>query len=367
MWSSMGLRGVIVRALASVLVGVITLFVADRALGVVAGPVVKPVNAMGLTSGISEAGTHLRPGFRGTYRNAEFAIDIAVNAQGLRGPDIVSPKPAGTYRVVALGDSFTFGQGVQYEQAWPELVERRLGPPVEVVNAGWSAGSPGGYDRYLGSYGMRFEPDLVVVAVFVGNDVVEDLAERETADRPIEQVEFASRYITNLQVRVGVVGAFREVVDTALPNLYELATVAVVKAQYALGAHRTHFDYILADDEPAEIAAGWTRTLGMLGAIRDRAASRGARFGVVVIPFYDQVAGTRYGPGYTVDRPQRRIATHCAQQRIPCLDLLPAMRASPNASALYYLKDGHWTPRGQEVAATAIADWLVRERLVPVP
>jgi lysophospholipase L1-like esterase len=356
---------VIARVFVSALVAVVTLIVVDRAIGLFNGPVVKPVNAMGLTSGISEAGTHLRPGFRGEYRNAEYRISIAINAQGLRGPDIVSPKPTGTYRVLAVGDSFTFGQGVQYEQAWPEVVERRFGRSVEVVNAGWSAGSPVGYDRYLASHGMRYEPDLVLVALFVGNDVVEDLAERQAGDRPIDQVEYASRYITNLQVRIGPVGALRELADTLLPNLYELATVAVVKIQYALGAHRTHFDYVLADDEPAELTEGWAQTLRTLGGIADRATARGARFGVVLIPFYDQVAGTPYGRGFTVDRPQRRILASCGERALLCLDLLPALRGSGDPRELYYLKDGHWTVRGHEVAAEAISAWLARHGLGP--
>jgi hypothetical protein len=343
-----------------------TLWVTDRAIGIVYGPILKPVNDMGLTSTLSDAGTYLRPGFVGRFRTGEYSISISINAQGLRGPD-VAPSAAGRYRIIALGDSFTFGQGVEYDQAWPELLARRAGPSVQVINAGWSASSPLGYERYLAARGLAFDPDLILVAVFVGNDVVDDLAELHAGPRPIDQIEYESQYLTNLQLRFGPIGAIRQVVDDQLPNLYELGTVALVRAQYALGSHRTHFDYVLADAGSPDIEAGWETTLAALSRIASLADSRGAKFGVVVIPFYDQVAPTSFPVGFTKDLPQQRIARYCAQRGLHCLDLLPALAAAGDPASLYYLKDGHWTSRGQTIASDAIGAWLAREALIPAP
>lgn len=346
---------------------VLTLLVADRAIGWARGPVVKPVDAMGLTTGVSEAGTYLRPGFDGRYSNAEFSISIHVSSLGLRGPEIPVRKPAGEYRVLALGDSFTFGQGVEYDQAWPALVERRLGAPVRVVNAGWAAGSPLGYERYLGSRGFQLEPDLVIVAVFVGNDVVEDMAERYAGPEAVDRIEYESRYVTNLRVRVGPVGAIRQLFDDLLPNVYELSTLAIVKAQYLFGSHRGLFDYVLADASDPELAAGWADTFATLARLDGAVASRGGRLGIVVIPFYDQVAPTAFGPGLTRELPQRRIMSFCGERGIPCLDLLPVLERSGDPASLYFIKDGHWTPRGHQAAAAAIDGWLREQRLVPLP
>lgn len=360
----LAVTGLLIRAVVAVSVGLLTLFAVDRAFGAINGPVVKPVNAMGLTTGISEAGTHLRPGFEGRYRNAEYSISIAVNSRGLRGPEIAYPKAAGIYRILALGDSFTFGQGVEFDDAWPEMLEARTGPGTEVLNAGWAAGSPIGHLRFLTDSGPELDADLVLVAVFVGNDVVEDLAERNAGQDPIERIEFEARYIENLQLRVGAVGRVRDFLDAAFPNLYELATLAVVKTQYLLGGHRSHFDYVLAEDEGPELSEGWMATLAALRDIDRAAGSLGARSGVVIIPFYDQVAGTSFGAGYEVDRPQRRILAHCERAGLDCLDLLPTLRSAGPAAELYYLKDGHWTVKGHEIASAAIAEWLRERRLL---
>ena len=54
------------------------------------------------------------------------------------------------------------------------MLERRLrserGPDIEVVNAGTGAWDPFQYAQYFEHYGYRFEPDLIVIGFFVGND-----------------------------------------------------------------------------------------------------------------------------------------------------------------------------------------------------
>jgi hypothetical protein len=67
------------------------------------------------------------PGSRFQVRDAEYSVEYAINEHGLR--DARShpvPKPPGTTRVLLLGDSFTFGQGVNYHDTWAAVAERRL-------------------------------------------------------------------------------------------------------------------------------------------------------------------------------------------------------------------------------------------------
>jgi lysophospholipase L1-like esterase len=62
-----------------------------------------------------------------------------INADGYRGPLRARTKPAGVVRVVALGDSSTFGMGVPYEDTWCAQLEVQLaaaGVAAEVIDAG---------------------------------------------------------------------------------------------------------------------------------------------------------------------------------------------------------------------------------------
>lgn len=83
--------------------------------------------------------------------------------------DYKTEKPADVYRIIALGDSFTFGMYTDTDKAWPFVLETKLNSSVcsknkkfEVINLG-----VGGYDsRYeverMKKRGLKYDPDLVV-------------------------------------------------------------------------------------------------------------------------------------------------------------------------------------------------------------
>lgn len=58
------------------------------------------------------------------------------NADGMRTLGKYPPKPAGVFRILAVGDSLTYGAGVAAEEAWPAVLGRLLGPGFEVLNLG---------------------------------------------------------------------------------------------------------------------------------------------------------------------------------------------------------------------------------------
>jgi len=351
-----------------------SLWLADRAIGLVHGPVVRPVNQLGMEGAPNEVGTLLRPGFTGAYATMEYSTRVRVNSLGLRGGETALRKPDGTFRILALGDSFTFGQGVEEWQTWPSVLQERASAAnghLDVINGGFTGLSPSGYLRYLRVRGLQLDPDLVIVQVFVGNDVVDELLDEDASLTGAERIAFESHYLAGLPLAAvgrsreqGPLGAVRRTVDDLVPNLYDLVTLSVVKTQYMLGAHRMQFDYILAEETP-DLEHGWQRLLAALEATVRLAEGDGRRAIAIVIPFYDQVAPSSIQAGLERDRPQRRIMAFCGAQRLTCIDLLPALRAAGDPRELYYLQDGHLTPRGQETVAIAVLDRLKREGLIP--
>ena len=102
------------------------------------------------------------------------ARGIHVNSRGLRGAETASFPAPGVVRLACLGDSHTFGWGVEDDQAFPTLLDAGLagdGVPVECVNAG----APGYSSRQVGIMLERVVlPDLhpqVVLLAFGHNDV----------------------------------------------------------------------------------------------------------------------------------------------------------------------------------------------------
>ena len=106
---------------------------------------------------------------RRRYFGADGRIDYRINNLGLRGGHVAVPKPPGIRRILCLGDSFTFGEGVREDDAWPQQLGRGLGPGTQVINAGIQ-----GYDldaemAYLFLYGRKLAPDVVIIAFFMND------------------------------------------------------------------------------------------------------------------------------------------------------------------------------------------------------
>ena len=101
---------------------------------------------------------------------------VSTNSFGHRDREIPVEKPPRGFRVLAIGDSVTFGHGVRAEQTWPEALERQLAARfpelrVEVVNTAVPGNSP--FQEYHDlRRALVFEPDAVVIQ-FVLNDLVE--------------------------------------------------------------------------------------------------------------------------------------------------------------------------------------------------
>ena len=99
-------------------------------------------------------------------------IEIRRNNCGFR-EDAETPvaKPDGTYRILVLGDSHTDGFCLNSE-SFSNCLEANLPlpPRIDVINAGQVAFSP--YQEWwlYENVGRHFAPDLIVVAIYGGND-----------------------------------------------------------------------------------------------------------------------------------------------------------------------------------------------------
>lgn len=113
----------------------------------------------------------LRPAVDTCFEGAHITVD----PRGVRrSTNLETPKPEGTFRVLALGDSNAFGWAIPEEATVAAQLEEALGSlaqaPVEVVNAGVPGYSAYQEAAWLDAYASDFEPDCVIV-LFVANDM----------------------------------------------------------------------------------------------------------------------------------------------------------------------------------------------------
>ena len=142
---------------------VISLWVCEfflRASSVLPSPVVP--SHVGMFD--SELGWTLRPNVRASNEVLGYPVLYETNSQGLRDEEHPYERTKGKFRIVLLGDSRTFGFGVNIEDHFSKLLEKDL-PGVEVVNLGVSGYGVDQMLLRLKKDGLKYSPDLVVVYV----------------------------------------------------------------------------------------------------------------------------------------------------------------------------------------------------------
>ena len=100
---------------------------------------------------------------------------LTTSDAGHRGRDVESPKPASVYRIVGIGDSYMFGQGVSDDETYLArltdpangFLSGRLAEPVNLAVPGFNTVME---VEMLRARAATLEPDLVLIEI-VGNDL----------------------------------------------------------------------------------------------------------------------------------------------------------------------------------------------------
>ncbi len=317
--------------------------------------IVSPQRSMGIcvNEWDREAGTRLIPGLTGKLSCPEYSIDIAINSKGLRDREFPYEKPAGTRRVLCLGDSFTFGYGVEAGETFAKLLERALddsaagGARWEVLNAGiGSTGTAHQLARYE-SDGRRYSPDIVVVCFCPANDFFDNISsglytiESDTLVRH-DAVRTRAR---GIQRFTRFVPGYRYL--SSRSHLLNLVRYRVAAMNY----HELNRQVSQSAKPDSVVARHNEMTRRLLDAFERSCGRAGSEFVVMFMP-----------PPRTGDaaRWTAEMIAHCETRGIDVLDLAPPFEAARQEGIqTYYRFEGHWNATGHEVAARALHDYLV--------
>jgi len=100
--------------------------------------------------------------------------NISINSDGFRGPEYPTTKPAGTFRIIMLGDSETFSYMLAQNETLAVQLENLLNknsPSIhyEVFNFGVEGYSTFQEMEMLKTKGLKYNPDLIILN-YVLND-----------------------------------------------------------------------------------------------------------------------------------------------------------------------------------------------------
>ena len=200
--------------------------------------------------------------------------------------------------------------------------------------------------------GLSLEPDLVVQAFFIGNDIYDDLASSETEltfQHPLKK------------------GGVRTLLAQSVFIQWIFTKISSVKYfdQFLFDAGLRYADRgIFLKDMPETEKKAWNRSLETLSDTRDILREMDIAYRVAIIPTSDQV---RYGSYRNVNEDYRRpndiLARFFSENEIIYLDLLPIFQQVPLKYELYYSRDLHWTATGHRIVAAKLATWIAQYQM----
>jgi lysophospholipase L1-like esterase len=313
-----------------------------------------------------------------------------INALGLRGSMPAIPKPAGTLRILAIGDSLTFGWGVNDDETYPArlealLRERFTRRQVEVVNGGVVAYDLRNAARLLRYFAPALEPDVVLVGVFWNDLPYEDVtldgsrldtgtvsAFRDRSGRASSDVPISSAVTSVRDTMTGpqAIGPPRPTskpfhLSSQTPPLRRLlrssrllfalrhAWLSAIEPT-AAAANQVQWERALLEGRSsAAIDAAWEDVRRTLAEIASIGEAAGFPVALVTMPIRAQVE-TRYPNA----RYQTRVREIGRSLGVFVIDPLPRLVAHAGEGLFIPYDRMHLVARGNELMAEAVAEAL---------
>jgi len=271
-----------------------------------------------------------------------------LNALGFRelppGPDGTDP---GVRRILVLGDSFTFGDGVRRgEDRFTDLIEARLnreagsGERYHVYNAGVSGSRPAGWLRDFRKLRPSYRADLVLAVFFLrdGTDLCTSLRCHVQTIRAIK-ARYAERFGQGWSYLAKLFYGWRIRSDFA-----EEFRGQVVRAYLGSEAER----------------ATWTTQSAALRALAERVQRSGSELHLVVFPMLLDL------DDYPFQAVEDEILRVAREAGIPAISLLDGFRGQDARALWVAANDQHPNERGHRIAANTLYPY-VRDTLRKEP
>ncbi len=340
-----------------------------------------------------QLGMALRPGAAG-WSSGEAKAYVRVNSAGFRDREHALEKTPGVTRVAVLGDSFCEAMQLPWDRTFCALLEKEL-PNVEVLNFGVSGYGTAQELILLRHKVTAYKPDLVILAFFTGNDIVNNSRRLEpNALRPFYRLQNGAMILDD---------SFRDHAD------FKRRRGGIARAYRAVKSHSRVLQ-LLSDtanalrrsgprDKPADAQVlglnpdiykppatpdwqeAWQVSEALILAMRDEAQSAGARFALVLLsnPIQahpDETKRERFRRDHGIENlfyPDERLQDFARQRDIPCIALAPVFQqdARQHSQHLHGFEGspwgpgiGHWNSSGHALAAKTVAGFLREQHLL---
>ena len=280
-----------------------------------------------------------KPGFNGYFaqNNGDFRAHIHINDFGLRNDE---PVEAANDRVWVLGDSMTFGWGVERNEMYSSQLDQLL--PVRTYNIASPGTDVCGYQALTKRMPDNVKPAGVILGLILENDITEyNCADRSTDIAIKEDWTPTLSWLKGTLTNHSAIYNFLTVSVKRVDVLREgLVAIGVIKREHA-------YRSLPSEEVVSRRIESTADELQKLRALYD-----------VKTPFLIAVIPSRFeinngDPAFKSLRLEMLAALK--NRKLNFMDLFPAFEPLPLLET-HFAHDGHWSPRGHRLAAEIISD-----------
>ncbi len=279
-------------------------------------------------------------------------LGVTINDDGFRGLENYLPeKPPDRYRLVALGDSFTFGYGVGDGHSYAAVLEA-INQRLQTVNMGQCGYSVGQCYLWYRQHAATLDADMLVFAVIT--DDIWRMAGKRTANgygQPVFRLDNETVRVENQPVpqklETGTLRfGRRQAMDFFLQQNAVLRTLDGILPRRLLG-----FD---AQDENELMAIA----LAMIGDLGDDSRKADRAFAVVLLPELAELTDADSSSIY--EKVALVIGTYCHERNIPFLNMRSHFKTQGPLARRFFLDEEwhHYSPTGHRFVANRLDAWL---------
>ncbi len=312
----------------------------------------------------------------GSVSQPEYKVTYSVNSKGLRDSEYNYTKSLEKKRIIALGDSFQFGHGVEQNETYTELMEKMLndeGKSIEILNFGIPGYGTGQELEYLKTEGLKYRPDIIILSFFT-EDLFDNL--HESCTRYVRDGYLVDNATSEERTATFKIKLFlnQDVQSYCfLKNSYLKLPEAKKKYSGRIGIEGTAVES-MQKNETEQIKRAWTKTNLQIVRLSETAKANNASLVIVVIPHQVQVDTDIWNGvkkeynlnenDYDQSLPSQEIKELGSKLGITVVDLLPGLTEENNKKKLYYPIDGHFNREGQKTASEIAYNELKKSGII---
>lgn len=313
-------------------------------------------------------GWTLTPGASGEHRHHDYQTQYRINEAGFRFDPAVQAIGGTVPREAIVGDSFTFGLGVQDNETFVSLLNTQRGTNTLFINCGVPGYSTDQEILITQRDVLKLKPVRIWLAVCLVNDLVDNLHPypmQANRQKPYFQLSGNQLSLENVPVPKDPVSPGMRRLDLLGeilgPDFQQHGWTASLEGRSILVRILTEnllsppdVSGLLPEKNQKSIELFSALTLSLL----ERLKAQGVDLGLILIPGRSRVLNPQSISGQYQSFLETRLSDFAKKHSMRSVVLSEGLIKAASKAGLFFPHDGHFTPLGNQAVASILAEQL---------